>query len=152
VSARKDLNGKTFGKLTVLQFHGLSKHSRAKWKCKCECGKIKIIGGEYLRTGDTKSCGSTGCRQNSKNLIGKTFGRLIVLQLVNKQKWLCKCLCGNEKIVDGQSLYKGRTKSCEAEIAGVRNVDSYSMSKEYIDAINHQYKQIKKILRENNLI
>lgn len=51
------------------------------------------------------------------NLIGKKFGRLTVLKRMANDKhkkpmWLCKCDCGEEKIVLGLSLKSGNTKSC----------------------------------------
>lgn len=52
------------------------------------------------------------------NLIGKKFGRLLVLEEVpirTKQgsiKWACKCDCGNKREVLGTNLKKGYTKSC----------------------------------------
>ena len=49
---RLDLAGKRFGRLTALSYA-----SRARWLCKCDCGKSVIIVGQYLREGDTKSCG-----------------------------------------------------------------------------------------------
>ena len=50
-------------------------------------------------------------------LTGKRFGRLIVIErsYPNRFKhpvWLCKCDCGNDKIVPGYNLRTGRTKSC----------------------------------------
>jgi len=52
-----------------------------------------------------------------KNLIGKKFNKLLVLQKVKSNKWgntywLCLCDCGREKIVRGDCLRKGLTKSC----------------------------------------
>jgi len=56
-----DLTGKRYGKLTVLKrsenhvsANGIQ-HRR--WLCKCDCGKEVIVDGEYLKNGDTKSCG-----------------------------------------------------------------------------------------------
>ena len=51
------------------------------------------------------------------DLTGKRFGRLIVLRYVDKDRWrssrwLCSCDCGKEKIIIGQSLKSGATKSC----------------------------------------
>src|SRR5687768_3319239 len=51
-----------------------------------------------------------------KNLIGKKFGRLKVLEhkgFVNHQTiWLCKCICGNFTEVRASSLIRGTTMSC----------------------------------------
>lgn len=50
------------------------------------------------------------------DLTGKRFGRLTVLSFVEDHRqgtyWLCRCDCGNEKVIKGQSLREGWTKSC----------------------------------------
>ena len=52
-----DLTGQTFGKLTVLEYVGLSKGSRTSWLCQCDCGNTTITIAHSLRRGNTKSCG-----------------------------------------------------------------------------------------------
>lgn len=52
-----------------------------------------------------------------KDLTGNKYGRLTVLKRVEDAKngakrWLCKCDCGNEKIVRASNLISGSTKSC----------------------------------------
>lgn len=64
-----DLIGKKFGRLTVVKRSIDSKwrqSRQARWLCKCECGKEKIINGSNLRAGYTKSCGCL-----SKEVVGK---------------------------------------------------------------------------------
>lgn len=46
------------------------------------------------------------------DISGKRFGRILVLKYVGKSKWLCRCDCGNEKIIRRDALIQGRTKSC----------------------------------------
>lgn len=50
------------------------------------------------------------------NRVGKKYGRLTVIKFSHIEKrnacWLCKCDCGNEKIVSGHSLQKENTRSC----------------------------------------
>lgn len=50
------------------------------------------------------------------NLTGQRFGRLVVSGALGSRKgkrvWLCRCDCGNEKIVETASLLSGNTKSC----------------------------------------
>lgn len=46
------------------------------------------------------------------DLTGQKFGRLIVIEYKQNGKWLCKCDCGNEKVVRGDSLKQGLTLSC----------------------------------------
>lgn len=55
-------------------------------------------------------------RKNTYDIIGQTFGKLIVIEQVksncNRSKWLCKCTCGKETVILGASLRAGRTKTC----------------------------------------
>lgn len=51
------------------------------------------------------------------DLTGQRFGKLTVIKFShrgkwNKSCWLCKCDCGNEKIVNIQNLRDGHTRSC----------------------------------------
>lgn len=52
----KDLTGKRFGRLTVIEFAG-TKGRNAFWKCQCDCGRVIVVKSCYLTSGDTKSCG-----------------------------------------------------------------------------------------------
>ncbi len=50
------------------------------------------------------------------NLTNRVFGRLTVIayagQLGHSQGWLCRCACGNTKIVRDHGLTRGTTTSC----------------------------------------
>lgn len=50
------------------------------------------------------------------DLLGKTFGKLVVLKRLPSKKrqtrWNCKCICGEEKIVTTSHLVSGAVKSC----------------------------------------
>ena len=51
------------------------------------------------------------------DLTNKKFGKLLVIKRVEnnkygKSQWLCKCDCGNKKIVSSHCLKSGDTKSC----------------------------------------
>ena len=50
------------------------------------------------------------------DLTGQKFGRLTVVKRTEnkgeKPCWLCKCECGNEKVVRGSDLKSGNTVSC----------------------------------------
>lgn len=116
-----DLTGQRFGRLTVLDVAEY-KGRLTTWRCKCDCGNEKIVRGDCLRYGLTKSC---GCIQKEartvkgkgiKDLTGKRFGRLTVLERMEdgdrRAKWLCKCDCGRIKIVASTNLIQGNTVSC----------------------------------------
>jgi len=49
---------------------------------------------------------------NFIDLTGEKIGKLTVLEYVGDAKWLCKCECGNTKVIDGKHLRSGETKSC----------------------------------------
>lgn len=61
----KDLSGQKFGRLTVLSFAGQGKYHNSLWLCKCECGNTKVISGNSLVQGATKSC---GCLDHEKHI------------------------------------------------------------------------------------
>lgn len=52
-----------------------------------------------------------------RDLKGKRSGKLLVIKRTNKRTngsvvWLCKCDCGNEKLVMSTRLVNGGTSSC----------------------------------------
>jgi hypothetical protein len=56
-------------------------------------------------------------RTGYSDILGKKFDRLLVIKRIgsnnlHKMTWLCKCDCGNEKIVTGSGLLNGSTRSC----------------------------------------
>lgn len=53
----RDLSGLKFGRLKVVELHHTDQFRKSYWKCECECGKIVIVRGSALTTGNTKSCG-----------------------------------------------------------------------------------------------
>lgn len=65
----KDLTGKKFGRLTVVEFAGRKLPGRLKWKCICDCGVVLIVVGTDLSHGNTTSC---GCK---KREIQSTYGQ-----------------------------------------------------------------------------
>jgi 5-methylcytosine-specific restriction endonuclease McrA len=50
------------------------------------------------------------------DLTGRTFGRLTVISFFERgkygYKWLCKCSCGNSKIISAHNLMGGGSTSC----------------------------------------
>ena len=55
----KDLTGKQFGKITVLNYAESDKNGKAYWNCYCSCNPQKIykIRGSSLTSKNTLSCG-----------------------------------------------------------------------------------------------
>ena len=92
-----------------------------------------------IKSGKTKSCGCIeklsriGRLNHEKNLIGKQFGHLTVIELTDKRYsnggvgWLCECDCGNKIIVRSGNLIRGKTRSC-----GCNKTSKYE---EYVESI-----------------
>ncbi len=53
----QDLTGKRFNRWVVINFDHLKKGYNRFWKCKCDCGKEKIVSGYSLLYNNSKSCG-----------------------------------------------------------------------------------------------
>lgn len=54
--ARAEMVGARFGKLVVLEYAD-TVDKRARWKCRCDCGRIYIGVGKFMRQGRVVSCG-----------------------------------------------------------------------------------------------
>ena len=113
--AKIDLTGQKFNKLTVIKEAPKEqrKNNRVTWICRCDCGKEVLVTGKDLKSGNTKSC---GCLY-SKNLVGKRYGRLLVLASTEMRKhgsmvWKCQCDCGNICYATTEGLRVGDNKSC----------------------------------------
>src|SRR5690348_4732815 len=55
-SAAQSLIGQKFSRLLVVSV-APSRHSRSRWNCLCDCGKICQADGKALRAGKKRSCG-----------------------------------------------------------------------------------------------
>jgi hypothetical protein len=121
----RDITGERFGHLVGIK--KIENANRTKWLFKCDCGNEVEAFLSNVTTGKTQSCGKNCGLKNHPykdktnkgyrgDLTGKRFGRLLVLkQLADVDGWtqfLCRCDCGNEKIVKGICLKYGATKSC----------------------------------------
>lgn len=123
---RIDLSGQVFSGLTVLEYHGTSRHNQSLWKCRCECGNDAIVAGIYLRSRTTRSCGclrkyvvSQQERGTKYDLTGQTFGRLTVVCKTARPQgrkvghfWTCQCSCGTVGSFETQQLVKRSSTSC----------------------------------------
>lgn len=72
------------------------------------------------------------------DLAGQTFGRWLVLRLIEADRglrWLCRCQCGTEREVSGGHLKSGASESCGCitrEVTSERNrTHGKSESREY---------------------
>lgn len=65
MSALKDLKGKRFGMLLVVEYH--SSNNGAKWLCRCDCGNVSVVPSRSLNYGTTRSCGCGSKKQAVEN-------------------------------------------------------------------------------------
>jgi hypothetical protein len=122
-NARNDLTGQRFGMLRVVSRIS-TKSGRLAWQCLCDCGRLTVIRSDALTAGKTTSCGVHFVR----DLVGKLFGRLTVIKREDnnsrgRTRWLCRCDCGKELIVLGNSLNSGNTQSCGCYKDDVQRID-----------------------------
>lgn len=118
-----DLKGRKIGRWTVIERAENTKIGGYQWLCECECGTRRVVASGRLMYGDSQSCGCLARersrnRKNTpvKNLTGMRFGKLLVIKRDKNDErghctWLCKCDCGNEKVIPGRYLIRGKT-SC----------------------------------------
>jgi hypothetical protein len=52
-----DMDGKRFGRLTVIKFDHVGNGRKSVYKCVCDCGKITYVDKTKLTGGHTQSCG-----------------------------------------------------------------------------------------------
>lgn len=142
MSKRIDMTGQQFGDWTVLCYDENSKGGTAKWICRCVCGNEKSVAGPSLRRGVSKGCGcqkAINSRENNGtfvNEIGNRYGKLVVISKdeelsIQKHRayWVCKCDCGNTKIVSSKCLRDGKTKSCGCLVSYGEELTAKALSK-----------------------
>lgn len=122
-----------------------SKSNNAFWTCECQvCHKIKDFCGTEIRLNRTGACNHKDLKKNSskinnkiKNEINNRYGKLKVISFAYTKNsfayWNCKCDCGTEMIVRGNSLRTGAVQSCGCQKSW-------------------KEEEIRKILEQNNII
>jgi hypothetical protein len=56
-SRKVDILGRRYGRLTVICEAGRSKGKELLWRCRCDCGNVRVVWGTSLCSGNTRSCG-----------------------------------------------------------------------------------------------
>jgi hypothetical protein len=64
---KEDMIGKTFGRLTIKQFHHKDSKSNNYYLTSCTCGSEKLVVQNHLLSGKIKSC---GCLRKRKEMVG----------------------------------------------------------------------------------
>ena len=52
-----NMEGLKYGRLTVIRREDNESTGQARWLCRCDCGKLRIVRGIALRAENTRSCG-----------------------------------------------------------------------------------------------
>lgn len=114
----KDLTGQRFGRLVAETLVGTRRKS-GLWRTRCDCGRVKNVPAQALRSGGTSSCGCLrrGNAPKERDLVGHRFGKLEVTHLVRgtgaiTRVWDCRCDCGATTEKREQNLLAGQTQSC----------------------------------------
>lgn len=104
----KNLIGKEFDKLTVVEFAGFNKYGVAIWVCECECGSRVCADTGSLRSRNTKSCNA--CREWGKRWkIQSPSGN--VYEFRNLSAWLR----------EHEDLYNGTPRNAYIGIAKIKS-------------------------------
>lgn len=116
----KDHTGKKFTKLTAIERLSNYKNSKTFYECVCDCGNTRIVYSYDLTSGKVTMC--KDCREKErlkkrrKDYTNQTFGKLTVIKMIygkyENTKALCRCECGNEKIIDMRNILNSHTQSC----------------------------------------
>lgn len=89
-------------------------NGNARWLCRCDCGVEKVVSAYHVKSGNIKSC---GCLKKHEDLAGQKFNYYTFIKESSKDKnghilWICRCDCGNERILLADAVKRGATKSC----------------------------------------
>lgn len=159
-SSRTDYSGLIFGHLTILSdAPDVLTENGNKTRmivCRCVCGNVREFGLSNVLQGKIKSCGCS--RPKAHNFInreGKRYGNLVVLKDSDTasgkrsfRKALCKCDCGNIKLIQVANMVSGKIKTCGCKIHMVRKVSVHgTVYNSYRDAATHIGVNEKTILR-----
>ena len=127
-----DLTGQRFGRWTILSLSTRPHPDKydCYWVAECDCGTVRDVSERSLIRGKSQSCGCsrmgrfrTKVSRSDKDpdMIGKRFGRWIVESRAEDyvtsfgdrfDQWNCVCDCGTRRVVSGNNLIRGRSKSC----------------------------------------
>ena len=118
--------GERYGKLVIID-EDRNSHERARYLCKCDCGKVISTQYGALKRGATTSCGCARQERNArkhdeatKRYIGRRYGKLTVIAYDKSVKenlyFICKCDCGNIKSIQKGGLVRGAATSCGCKL------------------------------------
>lgn len=125
---RIEMEGRIFGRLVVVDLHGINRNNERTYTCLCECGGYLVTQGSTLRKGRAKSCGCLR-REGGMNFraqlaaradrfaerSAKPWGRLTLLSQRfdgDVELWTCRCECGVTREFRAGDVLSGSSRSC----------------------------------------
>ena len=137
-----NLQGKKFGRITVIERGENAKNGTARWLCRCDCGNYKLVRNDKLRYGEVVSCGcylkEKGRKQlTTHGLLNELYGREL-----RKSLSAMKYRCNNPHCSQYKNYGARGIKVCEEW--------ETSFAAFYQWAINHGYKKGLSIDRIDN--
>lgn len=109
-------NGTEIHNWTVIEECEPSVHRSCQVICQCKCGNLSKIPCSTLRSGNSKGCKECSYIGKNKKVdhSGDVLHKLTLLERINhpRQKYKCRCECGNITVVAYSDMRCGTTKSC----------------------------------------
>lgn len=105
-----DITGEVFNELKAIRVIDRKKRI---WLWQCSCGKECLARKYDVISGKQKSCGHLSNRGITDTIrTGDKFNEWEVIEFVGDRKFLCRCSCGEERVVHSYDLRNGNSKSC----------------------------------------
>lgn len=136
----ENLTGQKFGRLTVIKL-AEKVGRRYYWTCKCDCGNIKKVRSDSLKSGNVKSCGCLKKEQDKINLKANWKGH-------NRYKRLYQCwqsMKGRCLNPNDQNYYRYGGRGIDVYPAWIHDFDKF---KDW--ALSHGYTKYLTIDRIDN--
>jgi hypothetical protein len=119
MSKYNNFEGKKFGEWLVLERAECDSAGSTRYKCRCSCGKEKIMrAAELVKRNRCVDCSRK--QRKYQDLVGKKFGNWLVLELTtgkyrNETKYKCECQCVKKTIstIRPMALITGASTKCK---------------------------------------
>ena len=92
----KNISGRRFFRLKVLDYNFKTSKNKVKWLCECDCGRYGAWSCNTLTKGNTRSCGCLHKEKSSERLIAKETRHGMSATRTWKSWKLIKQRCYNE--------------------------------------------------------
>ena len=111
--------GDKFGKWLVISQEKHPENRKGRhFLCRCECGYEKIIPANPLLYGKTTQCVDCYNNRTFNYSIGQIIHSWTILDHrkdhFSEMSYLCRCICGNERIIRRRDLSRGKSTQCSS--------------------------------------